>query len=178
MPSFQRERSLGHLMNWAARLFRKDIRQRLQPLGLLPAHIPVLLALAEEEQLSQTELGRWSQTEQPTMTALLIRMEKLNLVTRSTDPRDRRVCLFGLTDYARSKLPEFYVALEEGNARATALLSQVQSEQMINALHLIIGAFGQEARSILSPSRSFAPADSETGQAGKPWQTAGCETDK
>jgi len=61
-----------------------------------PAYLGVLLALWDEDGLKANELGRRAGLEPSTMTGLLDRMEKDDLVKRKSDPLDRRanrICL-------------------------------------------------------------------------------------
>ena len=69
---------------------RRAGERRWRPLGLGVAHIPVLVCLAEEGALTQTEIAQRTHVEQPTAAALLQRMDKAGLLERSPDPRDRR----------------------------------------------------------------------------------------
>ncbi|MBT3175769.1 MAG: MarR family transcriptional regulator [Desulfobacula sp.] len=61
-----------------------------------PAYLGVLLSLWDEDGLKANELGKRSGLEPSTMTGLLDRMEKDQLVKREPDPHDRRanrICL-------------------------------------------------------------------------------------
>ena len=54
--AFQKERSAGFLANHMARLFANGLQQRIRPLGLAPAQFMALLALWDEDGLTQREL--------------------------------------------------------------------------------------------------------------------------
>ena len=126
---FSRSKSVGHLVNQAARRFTKYADRRLKPLGLSAGQIPVLISLAEETVLSQKSLVQGGAIEQPTMAATLARMERDGLVRRNADPTDARTSLFRLTFEARAKLPQLFAVLNQGNAKALAGLSaREQSE--------------------------------------------------
>lgn len=142
MADYERSRSLGHLTNWVARLFRKDIQQRLRPLGLMPAHIPILIALSDGSALSQKDLGRWSQTEQPALATAIVRMENSGLLHRSPHPSDGRVSLFSMTDLAREKLPALFAALNQGNDRACSDLSHDEHQTLLVLMHRLIKNLG------------------------------------
>lgn len=94
---FVREQSSGYMTNWAARMFARAIDQKLKPLGLSSAYMPVIFALARGDALSQRSLTEAAAIEQPTMAATLKRMERDGLVAKRPDPDDRRSSFYSLT---------------------------------------------------------------------------------
>lgn len=108
----------GHLINRSARLLNRWGDERFQRLGLAIAQMPVLYALKDGAALTQTDLAKMAQIEQPTMAQLLIRMERDGLIRRTPNPQDKRSSLVSLTPFALKKLPSAKVVLTEGNAEA------------------------------------------------------------
>ncbi|WP_284276912.1 MarR family winged helix-turn-helix transcriptional regulator [Mesorhizobium huakuii] len=88
--TFQKERSAGFLANHMARLFANGLQQRIRPLGLAPAQFMTLLALWDENGLTQRELVQRLNVEQATMANTLIRMERDGLIERRLHPEDGR----------------------------------------------------------------------------------------
>jgi len=74
--------------------------------SLKPAYLGVLMTLSEKDNLKMIELGRKINLEPSSMTGLLDRMERDDLVQRIVDPSDRRVQRIILTRYGRSILPD------------------------------------------------------------------------
>jgi len=99
---FDRRQSPGHLVNHLARLFAQALYGRIRRYGVLPGQFPVLLCLWEQEGLTQTELARRLDIEQPTMANTLKRMERGGLVRRGPDPADRRRAHTYLTTRAKA----------------------------------------------------------------------------
>ena len=66
-----------------------------------PAYLCVLMSLWQEDGLKVIELGKKAGLEPSTMTGLLDRMERNQLVARTTDPNDRRVLRIHLTQTGR-----------------------------------------------------------------------------
>lgn len=77
-----REQSLGYMVNWAARLFAREMDDALRPFGLMSGQLPVFFALADGEPLPQRELVRLAAVEQSTMAKTLSRMERDSLIDR------------------------------------------------------------------------------------------------
>jgi MarR family transcriptional regulator for hemolysin len=130
--------SAGHLVSRAQRLFAREADRRLKPLGLSAGYIPVILALAVKPVLSQKALVQYAAIEQPTMAATLARMERDGLVERRSHRADARTSLFRLTRLAKSKLPQFFKQLDEGNAVALAGLDPKGRNQFLNLLTKVI----------------------------------------
>jgi len=139
---FDSSRSAGHLVSRAQRLFAKESDRRLKPLGLSSGYIPVILSLAVDPVLTQKALVQRAAIEQPTMAATLLRMERDGLVERRADRTDARTTLFRLTRLAKSKLPQFFEQLDEGNAVALADLSAEERKQLLNILTKVIHNLG------------------------------------
>ncbi len=65
--------------------------------NIKPAYLGVLLSLWNEDNLRANELGRRAGLEPSTMTGLLDRMERDQLLKRTSDPEDRRASRICLT---------------------------------------------------------------------------------
>ena len=69
--------------------------------GVKPAYIGVLMSLWEEDGLKVVELAHKVRLEPSSMTGLIDRMERDNLLYRASDLDDRRIHRIFLTDHAR-----------------------------------------------------------------------------
>jgi len=128
----------GYSVTLTARAFMRVAEARLRPLGLGVAHVPVLVALAEEGPLTQRELAQRTRVEQPTAAALLQRMDAAGLIIRSPDPRDRRSTRISLSARADAVLPEALRLLTEVNSAATAGLSAAELEALHDVLQRLL----------------------------------------
>lgn len=81
----------------AARLLTDLMSRRLAEHGVRIGQLPALLALYEEDGLTQSELARRTGVEQPTMAVALRRMERDGLVRRAADASDHRKAQVWLT---------------------------------------------------------------------------------
>lgn len=114
----------------AARAFTRLAEQRLRPLGLGVAHVPVLLALSREGALTVGDLARRARVEQPTATALVRRMEAAGLVDRGPDPRDRRSTRLRLSARGEEVVEQALRMRREAVDAATADLSAAEVRQL------------------------------------------------
>ncbi|ODT80008.1 MAG: hypothetical protein ABS76_17595 [Pelagibacterium sp. SCN 64-44] len=137
------ETSAGYMTNLAGRLFARAIEKRLAPLGLAPAHMPVLLGLEAGPQ-PQKVLAERAKVEQPTMTATLNRMERDGLVQRLPNPDDGRSSLVALTEKAREKLAGVAAAGRDINLLALRNLSREDRARYFALLRHVIANLSAE----------------------------------
>ncbi|MFT8675774.1 MAG: MarR family transcriptional regulator [Acetobacter sp.] len=129
----------GHYFSRIARGLTRIGDIRLRELGFATAQLPVLAALRDGAQLSQTELARWAKVEQPTMAQMLARMERDGLVQRTPDPHDRRSSLISLTPKALERLPAGRAVLRQANADMTQGLSPADVDTLVSLLQRVLG---------------------------------------
>lgn len=136
MPSS--DPSMGHLLNWAARLLRRLADRRLEPLGLSSGYLPVLTALIANGAMSQKALTRHAAIEQPTMAATLARMERDAIIERQPDPHDKRVSLFSLTPATRQKVEALHATVEGMNADTLSGLPEGDRDRFRHMLQTVV----------------------------------------
>ncbi|MFT8781284.1 MarR family winged helix-turn-helix transcriptional regulator [Acetobacter orientalis] len=133
-----REQSLGYMVNWAARLFAREMDEALRPFGLMSGQLPVIFALADGKPQSQRELVRLAAVEQSTMAKTLARMERDRLIQRTPDPNDRRSALISLSSSAADRLPDISATVAAINARSHMHLTVENGELLLNLLRQVI----------------------------------------
>lgn len=138
MPSksteLPRGESLGYQVNHFARLLAAALRERIEPLGVVPGQFAQLLVLLERDGISQAELCREVQIDQSTMTHTLRRMERDGLVSRESDPADQRRSVIRLTPQARQLAPTLVDAARDVNALAAAGVSAPDLDTFMRVL--------------------------------------------
>jgi DNA-binding MarR family transcriptional regulator len=145
----------GHYFSRIARGLARIGDVRLRDLGFAAAQLPVLAALKDGAQMSQTELARWAKVEQPTMAQMLARMERDGLIRRTPDPSDGRGSLVSLTKQALSRLPAGRAVLKQGNVEMTEGLSAREVETLIGLLRRVLtNVESMEAKSPAKASSS------------------------
>ena len=131
--SFVIDDSTSQLVSVAARLFSRALQSRFAEHDVSAGQGPLLLYLREKDGLSQKQLSRRVQIEEPTTTRTLDRMERDGLVRRIRDENDRRRINVFLTERANLLRDELVPYALEVNALATHGLSE-QDKAKINSL--------------------------------------------
>lgn len=138
--SFDRTRSAGFLANQMARLFAKGLQRNIRQFGLAPAQFMTLLALWEEDGLTQRELTERLDVEQATMANTLTRMERDGLIERRTLPEDGRSQSIHLTRKAICLQEAATDAAKSVNATALGNLSEEERTLFLDLASRIISA--------------------------------------
>ncbi len=141
---FTKEDSAGYLVNHMARLFARDLQQRISPLGIVVGQFPILLELWQKDGVSQKELLGKIDVEQATLANTLNRMERDSLVKRTKNPTDARAQLIWLTEKASGIRAEAYEAAQTVNAQALAGLNAEEQRQFLDLMHRVISGMRQE----------------------------------
>ena len=121
---------IGHIN----RTFARVVDQPIKELGFAMSQLPVLVSLKKTGPLSQAELARVAQVEQPSMAQLLNRMERDGLVQRVADPKDGRSKLISLTNNASLKMPQGKLVMDAACLRALDGFSSDEREQLLALL--------------------------------------------
>ena len=88
---------IGPMMGKIHRAIRKELDNKFKEFSITPPQFEVLLLLWAEDGLLLSELGRKLSRDGPTITGVVDRMEKKQLVKRTRDERDRRAIKIVLT---------------------------------------------------------------------------------
>jgi MarR family transcriptional regulator, transcriptional regulator for hemolysin len=116
----------------------RHFEQRLRPFEFGWAYFPVVVALKENGRLTQKELAEHAKVEQPTMAALLARMERDGLIARECNPTDKRSSWISLSAKANARLPRAMKQLAEVVELATSGLSRGECTSLIEILRRIV----------------------------------------
>jgi MarR family transcriptional regulator, transcriptional regulator for hemolysin len=131
-------------INHASRLIQRMFEQRLRKLGFGMAYLPVLVTLDENGPVTQKELVAHAHVEQPTMAALLARMERDGVIAREPHPDDQRASLIALTAKAKARLPKVKEQLSQGVAEALLGLSERERATLLTLLRRVVSNLDEQ----------------------------------
>ena len=130
-------RGAGFLLTDSARLLRKLIDRRLQPLGLSRAQWSVLAILANHEGVSQSQISQELEIEKSTAGRLIDQVEKSGWIERRPIPGDRRLWSIHLTDQARQLLVEIERVILHAREEMLRGLSEEQQNTLTDLLRTL-----------------------------------------
>ena len=131
------QRGAGFLLTDSARLLRKLIDRRLQPLGLSRAQWSVLAILANHEGVSQSQISQELEIEKSTAGRLIDQVEKSGWIERRPIPGDRRLWSIHLTDQARQLLVEIERVVLHAREEMLRGLSAEQQDTLTDLLRTL-----------------------------------------
>ena len=122
--------SLGYQIGLLNRLYDRCLQDALKDFGVAPGQFAPLVMLFEEDGLTQAELCRRINVEQPTMANTLDRMERDGLIRRKADADDRRRAHVFLTARAKDIQAQVMEAARAVSNRTVAGLSAGDQDDM------------------------------------------------
>ncbi|WP_041527031.1 MarR family winged helix-turn-helix transcriptional regulator [Paracoccus aminophilus] len=105
-PVFGLEHQLCFATYAAALSFNRAYRAPLDALGLTYPQCLVLMVLWDRDNVTIGEIGEQLALETNTLTPMLKRLEKMEMVERRRDPQDERRVLVSLTESGRAVQPQ------------------------------------------------------------------------
>lgn len=126
------------LLSRAAQAAQKRLRTLLEPYGITPAQYLILECLWINDGLSPKFLGEVLKFDSATLTGLIDRMEKADLVHREKDPTDRRAIRIKLTEKARELKSPLRRLRMQANDEILQVFSPEQRKGLKGALVALI----------------------------------------
>lgn len=142
-PRWNPESTPSFWINHASRLLMRRFEQLLRPLDFGMAYLPVVLALEEKGALLQKQLAEHAHVEQPTMAALLARMDRDGLIVREPHPSDKRASQISLSTKAKARLPSAKERLVEVATLATSGFTDQERATLIALLRRVVNNLAQ-----------------------------------
>jgi MarR family transcriptional regulator, transcriptional regulator for hemolysin len=125
-------------INQASRAVLRRFDERLRPLGFGTAYFPVVTVLLERGAMRPKDMLPHVNIEQPTMTALLARMERDGLIKRKVDPDDARAQRVSLTPKAKSIFEQVIKELQLVVDVALQGVSEAEQATLIRTLQKVV----------------------------------------
>lgn len=124
--SFDPSHSLLFLTNRVGRLLSNGIRQRAREenIDLLPTHLGVLVDLWVEDGLRQQDLAMAMIKDKGTIARAIDALEKMNMVVRAPDQKDKRNKRIYLTHKGKSLKERLYPHAQQTLCRAAEGISE------------------------------------------------------
>jgi DNA-binding MarR family transcriptional regulator len=130
-----------YLITRASLVLTSHLKRALAEAGVAhvrPAYLGVLMSLWKEDGVKMVELGRRAGLEPSSMTGLLDRMERDELVSREPDPDDRRAYRIRLTQRAEEGREAVLDVVDRTLNRALVGLDEKRLEDMKQTLRQLL----------------------------------------
>jgi len=144
MENFRVEESLGHLVAKVHQLFSHYFREKLIAFHLTPPQFGTLAFLWRHDGISQVELANRLRKDKNTISEIIDRLEKENLVVRKSSPDDRRLNFVFLTPRGAGLRETLEKIAIESTLEITAALEEEERELLRSLLKKILESAGGE----------------------------------
>ena len=134
----QIEDCFAFLLGKAYQHINQQARQGLAPYSVTPAQYGLLELLWERDEQSGAELSERLQLDSATMTGLLDRLERADLVARRPDGTDRRINRVALTARGKALRVPLDRVMDEINASVVAQLGEEEAKRL-RATLMVLG---------------------------------------
>jgi MarR family transcriptional regulator for hemolysin len=161
-------RSFGFLVHDVSRLIKRrfDRRARQTGLPITRRQAAVMLYIARNEGVSQTEVATWLDMEPIALVRMLDKLHEEGLVERRAHPTDRRVRTLWLTPAARPVIERILVINQAIREEAFAGMPAQSRDTVINILDSIKNNLVLQEEAADRPVAAQATADRVDRQAG------------
>jgi DNA-binding MarR family transcriptional regulator len=123
-------------------LSSRFLAQKVSELNLTPVQAMVLGFLAEEDQVTSSELGKRAELDSATLTGILDRLEAAEFLERKGNPDDRRSIRIHLSPKGKTMSAEAVRVITAANNDFLQVLTEKQKRD----LHDIINKLRQNAQ--------------------------------
>lgn len=113
---------------------------RLQELGITADQFVCLLVLSQYDSMIQRELVERTNSDQNTIRAMLVLLERRKLVQRKSHPEDKRALMVGLTSKGRKTCAQAFELLSPVHGLMAASLSKDETAILRSLLGKLSGA--------------------------------------
>lgn len=124
----------------------------LEEIGVYPGQPPMLFILNQEDGLSQKELANKLKIKPSTITVMLKRMEKANLIVRKKDDKDQRVSRVYLTEKGKKVCEDTIKVVKQIERECFKDFTEEEKETLkslfLKMKNNIIAAFEEEGKFI------------------------------
>ncbi len=138
MGAFLVDESIGYWISLVSRSLRNDIRVDLTEYGLYPGQDLLLMSLWGQDGQTQTQLSQNLQIQQATLSRMIQRMEKSDLVRRRPVPSDKRISKVYLSNKGRDLLEpieSIWQDLEQKAFKGFSLEERLLLRRLLMQLH-------------------------------------------
>lgn len=130
----KRPRTAGRQVGAIHRFSRRYFAAQMERLGLPPTAFPLIARLLRRDNVSQDELSEDFLVDKATTARTLAKLEEAGLITRTVDPRDRRIKRVQVTPAARALEPKIRAVAREWSERLLDGFTPEEREQALEYL--------------------------------------------
>lgn len=134
---FDIENSVAFLLAKCHQKAFNIFKEKLDPFNLTPPQFATLAFLWKKDAVSQVQLGSLMGVDRTTISGIVDRLERLELVERHSDTDDRRSWVLVLTEKGKGLQAELIPIAKEFNISLTRPLAEEDATELVTMLRKI-----------------------------------------
>ncbi|KRM56719.1 hypothetical protein C5L31_000581 [Secundilactobacillus malefermentans] len=120
------------------RCYKRDLKARLQPLGLNEGNFFLLTTVAESPGITQDQLGKATDLEHSTIARMIRRMVVRGQIERHQDETDRRIQRLYVSNDAKTLIPTINHEVRHETDSLTSQLTVDEQKQLFSLINRAI----------------------------------------
>ncbi|GMM93386.1 MarR family winged helix-turn-helix transcriptional regulator [Qipengyuania sp. MTN3-11] len=136
---------VGYHLRRAFGAFSGDFTAAMEGTGMRQVLVGVLAVVARSPGINQGAVGRVLDIKRANMVSLINELVEAKLLTRETDPQDRRAFALAVTDRGREVLADSLARIEAHEARMLAGFTETERAALLELLRRIERRAGDSA---------------------------------
>jgi DNA-binding MarR family transcriptional regulator len=133
-----------HLLHRAGQCAGDIFQSEMASGDLTPRQFAVLVAVSQDEGLSQTSLVKKTGIDRSTLADIVRRMLRKNLLQRRRTKDDARAYSVKLTDAGREALEKYEPTVEKVDATVLSVLPEASRDRFMSELAMIVNALSAQ----------------------------------
>ena len=130
--------SLGFLLNKSAGEMKHALETALRPYDLTPGQWAVLARLLQQDGQTISDIGQSLYFDRPTMSGIVRRLSKKELLRKELDSKDRRMTRVYITESAKDIMQELPILAQGINKRALLGFSEQEATELKGFLRRVL----------------------------------------
>jgi len=130
---------INYLLTTAQHRVFQEMSARLEPFDVTPVQYGVMYCLWMKHKTKPKEIAAELQLENSTISGVLERMEKKELIKRQVSKEDRRFIEVTLTEKGKALKDPILETVEEVNRDVLAIMSEKEQEELKDSLRALAG---------------------------------------
>ena len=134
IENFNLNESLGFHVHTLSTKMKQTLDAKLRKMDLTSYQFGAMLNVYKNGALTQKEIAKFINTDEPSTARLMNRLEEKNCIKRSADAKDKRKKLISLTDTGKDLLNKILPLAMEINASFTSKISEEEKKTLFELL--------------------------------------------
>ena len=129
--------SYGYFFNLISTALKTKLDEQLKQFDITTHQFGILITVLKKENLTQRDIVKYTNSDEPSTTRVISRLETKGFIVRVTDEFDKRKRLVSLTQEGKKLLEKMLPYAKEENKKLVDSLTSEEQETFLNLLRKV-----------------------------------------